>query len=230
MLNYYFLLSRALLLSLDKLVELNEEHVIKSVMNVSYLNTLVQIQWKRGVSGGKKFVDLLKRRCGVPPDPPETKQQVPEQRVPVRPVLNLSSRSPPESSSSRKKMLVPQLSTHNTTDSSANPALFDSRTEDKGIDRLSQELLQLSSPPISRRRSSVPVRVGDETLSGMRRHSSHVPKVKEDLDQEGVESLMGGGRHNLGKLVDTITVLEPTILRNAMEFQVFCTIYMLLVP
>ena len=29
------------------------------------MHTLVQLQWKRGASGGEKFVHILKTRCGV---------------------------------------------------------------------------------------------------------------------------------------------------------------------
>lgn len=92
----------------------------------------------------------------------------------------------------------------------------------KSIELLSKELLQLSSPPSNRRRSSVPVPKEGESLDQTpRRHSAHMEdKKKVIISGEPEQKDDKISTKFLGQLVDQMTLVEPCIIRNSLEYQV----------
>lgn len=105
-----------------------------------------------------------------------------------------------------------------------SPSSFSNKR--KSIEVLSKELLNLASPPSSRRRSSVPVSKGEDvSFATLRRHSAHVDEAKTLVKDDSLCDLEVGSEAKspskyLGKLVDQITQVEPCIVRNALEYQV----------
>ncbi len=91
----------------------------------------------------------------------------------------------------------------------------------KSIEHLSKELLNLSTPPSNRRRSSVPVPKGEAEGQGQtpRRHSAHLEEKRNELGKISEEDEKSPSKY-LGQLVDKITQVEPCIVRNALEYQV----------
>jgi len=196
---------------LDKAVEENPEKVTSVIMDAKYMITLVELQWKRGASGGHKFAQLVKKL--LPSDNQDDSQKfvVPKKFNP-RPLLIL-----PVAEKEPKQLLPSLIATSNQSRGPKSlkydqPEDMDtSTTEDMNIRSLSKQLLALSSPS-SRRRSSVPL-IDDSVSFTPRRHSVH----QEKKSSHGTGFVVG---NNVGQLVDTIRDVEPCIVRNALDIQV----------
>lgn len=217
----------ALLYITDTVTERNPEKLVRCVMNAnaSFLYKLIQAQWKRGAVGGEKFVQILKTRCGVV-EHMEVVEEAQPVRTSVRSPLHFGSvkeTSSKKGARDNKTVLTSHTRIHTGSRVPLNVGLptFSTQPSDKrkSIELLSKELLHLSSPTSNRRRSSVPVSIGDIDSQGVtpRRHSAHTEKQKltfgkntEDDDASGEKS----PSKYLGQLVDQITQ-EP----NALEYQ-----------
>jgi len=198
------------------------------------MQTLVEVHWKNGIDGGKKFHQLLRQITGLENTDATKYEDEPSSRTcPLRPQLSIPSlkeQNRPKLKSAMHQNNSSQLIRTGIHESFRNSIgsvityeseVCDEETSRMKITNLSKQLFALSSPPSSRRRSSVPVDPNmslEDSLAVSRRHSSHCDGGSSHIPMD--VDMSGSSANNLGELVDSITYIEPCIVRHAMDYQV----------
>ena len=206
--------SRALLLCLDKAVTENPEKVGAAVADPHYMNSLVELQWKRGSTGGEKFARLLKKIAGID-EVMETSKEPPKPTYVVRPQMPEAFTMTPRAKLGKPKAVAVPISSVESVDKKPLIEPVPSMSESEELIRnLCKELLAtVNLSP--KRRSSAPAddSTAGETTAGLgqRRHSSFGEEaaLKDDV-----------GRNVEGPLIDQIMELEPCIVKSALDVQI----------
>lgn len=205
------------------------------IKNPKYILSLLKIHYKKGATGGQKFFKLVQHLAAeAESEPPSTSGSPRTMLGAVRPLLSIPSAKEHSRNQLRLKSSMPEKSnkhlTHSARRDHSGQAGSTMRYESEvcseegsmaKISNLSKQLFMLYSPPSSRRRSSVPLdpntSFDDPMNATTRRHSSH---CSGSASYGKVDVVDGTSANNLGELVDTITYVEPCIVRHAMDYQV----------
>lgn len=229
---------RAILYCLDKIAKEETEQLLDPKLTIcpQTVRTMLNLHWSRGAHGGEAFEAVLKQRFSSEMSEDETMVSEGPKVTQIRPVFKLHSsksilsRTDQKSTPERKPVRL-SMSRHVTTTRCENYCATKDKNDVEDAKALSKKLLHLCSPP--RRRSSVPIT--DVTVSSSsdflsssssaRRHSSHLEQVQGNLPPrskdicDNIEEGMIINANRLGELVDSMTNVEPCIVRNALEYQ-----------
>ncbi|CAG7822634.1 unnamed protein product [Allacma fusca] len=207
----------ALLYCLDKAVDENPDKVSRAIQDAQYMNTLVELQWKRGAIGGEKFSALLKKVPGIE-EPMDITPSAPTEKFVVRPqmpdIFTKSSRKNAKVIKNSAVELKPIETVPKESKKLTSPKTPAVPNTEEPIRQLAKELLSGLSLT-SKRRSSAPTdeSVGENILGSVaqRRHSSFA---------EGTSSKEVLVRHTEGPLVDKLIELEPCIIKGVVDTQI----------
>lgn len=219
---------------MDAAIEQSPERAAANIKNPKYMMTLVEVYWKKGINGGEKFLQFLQKLESL--ENPKSGSIAPSsssRHSSLRPQLNIGSSKDQsrnqlklKNSGNSSRIIRTPRSDHATRNSSGSSMNYEAEAGNEEASRmrianLSKQLYTLSSPPSSRRRSSVPVDPNmslDDSMSSTRRHSSHIDNSV--VGHVPMEVDIFSSANNLGELVDSITYVEPCIVRHAMDYQV----------